>query len=323
MLWKFEEREKSLSFNEPLSGPRFHAVPLSINKSRYDISLFSIDAFIYWLLHYIRKLKEIYNILAINRIWRTRLYEIGIIIKDFCLYFGLTGILSRAIKIIIDARYTGYEFYEELNYAIFYSAIGDSLDRYILRFNEIIESCRIIYALLYIILSLLYLSMQPSAIYRSIVMEWLIEEFLINFPLILSLISRFKLSIESSKGIYSIYLFSLVIILPFLIKIPTFPFYYWLPEVHCEANTSISLFLAGLLLKLSIFGIIKSILCTFYLSLRFLSSILIYIILIGIVIINSSYFRYYDLKKIIALSSILHLNLTFQSMLSLNSEGNN
>ena len=149
----------------------------------------------------------------------------------------------------------------------------DSLDRYILRFNEIIESCRIIYALLYIILSLLYLSMQPSAIYRSIVMEWLIEEFLINFPLILSLISRFKLSIESSKGIYSIYLFSLVIILPFLIKIPTFPFYYWLPEVHCEANTAISLFLAGLLLKLSIFGLIRYILASYYLSLRFLSSI--------------------------------------------------
>ena len=103
-------------------------------------------------------------------------------------------------------------------------------------------------------------------------------------------------------------LFSLLIILPFLIKILTFSFYYWLPEAYCEANTLILLFLAGLLSKLSIFGIIKFILCTFYLSLRFLSSILIYIILIGIVIINSSYFRYYDLKKIIALSLILHLN---------------
>ena len=60
--------------------------------------------------------------------------------------------------------------------------------------------------------------------------------------------------------IFSISLFSLLIILPFLIKIPTFPFYYWLPEVHCEGNTSISLFLAGLLLKLSIFGIIRFIL---------------------------------------------------------------
>ena len=44
-------------------------------------------------------------------------------------------------------------------------------------------------------------------------MELLIEEFLINFPLILSLTLQFKLSIKSSKGIYPIYLFSF----PFLI----------------------------------------------------------------------------------------------------------
>ena len=121
--------------------------------------------------------------------------------------------------------------------------------------------------------------------------------------------------------ISSISLFSLLIIIPFLIKIPVFPFYYWLPEVHCEANTSISLFLAGLLLKLSLFGIIRFILSTFYLSLRFLSSIFIFLILIGILIINCSFFRYYDCKKIIALSSILHLNICFFAMLSLNSCG--
>ena len=39
-----------------------------------------------------------------------------------------------------------------------------------------------------------------------------------------------------------------LIMTPFLVKIPIFPFYYWLPEVHAEANTSISLFLAGMLL---------------------------------------------------------------------------
>jgi len=141
------------------------------------------------------------------------------------------------------------------------------------------------------------------------------------FSFLFSVLGSINFILSLFYLISSISLFSLLLILPFLIKIPTFPFYYWLPEVHCEANTSISLFLAGLLLKLSIFGIIRFILCTFYLSLRFLSSILIYIILIGIIIINSSYFRYYDLKKIIALSSILHLNLTFHSMLSLNSSG--
>jgi len=105
------------------------------------------------LLYYIRKLKEIHSILSINRLWRTRLYEIGIIIKDSCLYSGLTGSLSRSIKIMIDARFTGHEFHEELNYSISYPSIGDCLDRYIPRFNEIIESCRIIYGLFYILLS--------------------------------------------------------------------------------------------------------------------------------------------------------------------------
>ena len=54
---------------------------------------------------------------------------------------------------MIDARFTGHEFHEELNYSISYPSIGDCLDRYIPRFNEIIESCRIIYGLLVILLS--------------------------------------------------------------------------------------------------------------------------------------------------------------------------
>ena len=83
MLYKFEEREKLINYIEILSGTRFHAIFLLINKLRYDISLFWFDSFIFWLLHYIRKLKEIYNILSINRLWIQRLYEIGIIIKDF------------------------------------------------------------------------------------------------------------------------------------------------------------------------------------------------------------------------------------------------
>ena len=89
------------------------------------------------MLYYIRKLKEIHNILSINRLWRTRLYEIGIVIKDSCLYSGLTGLLSRSNKIIIDARFTGYEFYEELNYNNNSSSIMNrKLSKSIMLFNE-------------------------------------------------------------------------------------------------------------------------------------------------------------------------------------------
>jgi len=141
------------------------------------------------------------------------------------------------------------------------------------------------------------------------------------FSFLFSILGSINFILSLFYIISSISLFSLLIILSFLIKILTFPFYYWLPEAYYEANTSILLFLAGLLSKLSLSGIIRFILCTFYLLSRFLSSILIYIILIGIIIINCSYFRYYDTKKIIVLSLILYLNLTFHLMLSLNSSG--
>lgn len=112
-------------------------------------------------------------------------------------------------------------------------------------------------------------------------------------------------------------LFSFILIIMFIIKLPSFPFYYWLPEVHCEGNTSLSIILAGLILKLSLFGIIRFIIIYYLLCIRTSFIINLFVILIGLLIIICSYFRYYDLKKTIALSSILHLNLVLYSLLPL------
>jgi len=150
MLWNFEEREKLINFCEIISGTRFHAAFLLVGRLRYDITYRWIDSFMYWLIHFIRKLKEIHNSLSMNRLWRTRLYEIGIIEKNFCLFFGLSGLISRSVKIWIDARFSGYEFYQFLCFYIFIASNGDCLDRYLLRFNEMIESCRIIYGIIFL-----------------------------------------------------------------------------------------------------------------------------------------------------------------------------
>lgn len=155
MLWTFEEREKLLNFIEGLTGTRFHGSFLLLGRLRYDISYKWFDSLVYWFLHFTRKLKEIHNILTTNNLWRTRLYEIGIIKNDFCYFFGISGLLSRSANIFIDARFHGYEFYLNLDYSIFLASIGDCLDRYILRFNEILESCRIVYGcMIYLILGL-------------------------------------------------------------------------------------------------------------------------------------------------------------------------
>ena len=248
MLWNFEEREKLIYFCEVLSGTRFHAVFLIVGRLRYDISLRWISIFVLWLMHFVRKLKEIHNILSVNRLWRTRLYEIGLVRKNFCLFFGLSGLLSRSVKLWIDGRFSGYEFYSSLDYSIFITSNGDCLDRYLLRYNEMIESCRIIYGILYLTLTIAMLWVlsltsfdcsrynrsnrtinnqpkRPSKVQgkdgntrtrlcssRLFIMELLIAEFLISVPFILSFISELKFSIESSKGIYSIFIFSTPII---------------------------------------------------------------------------------------------------------------
>ena len=206
MLWSFEEREKLINFSEVLSGNRFHAAFLLMGRLRYDISMRLIEYFLYWLMHFTRKLKEIHYILSRNRLWISRLYDIAFIERDFCFYFGITGLLSRSTKIKMDARFLGYECYQSFDYSIFFTFNSDCLDRYLLRFNEMIESCRITYCIIFNLLLILYLNLYYYSLFYISIMEWLISIFLITFPFILSLHISLKFSIESSKGIYSLFL---------------------------------------------------------------------------------------------------------------------
>jgi len=147
MIWLFEEREKLINLIEGLTGTRLHNALLLIGRLRYNISLVWMNSFLYWLAYFITRIKEIHTILGYNRLWRTRLYEIGIIREDSCLFYGITGIIARSTNLRIDARLCGYEFYNRLLYILFLSVSGDCLSRYILRLNEIIEVNKIIYSL--------------------------------------------------------------------------------------------------------------------------------------------------------------------------------
>lgn len=107
----------------------------------------------------------------------------------------------------------------------------------------------------------------------------------------------------------------------FAAKIPMFPFHLWLPEAHVEAPTIGSVILASLLLKLGGYGFIRISLSMLPNASHFFIDLVTALALISIVYASLTTIRQIDLKKIIAYSSIAHMNLLVLGIFSFNVQG--
>lgn len=97
--------------------------------------------------------------------------------------------------------------------------------------------------------------------------------------------------------------------LSFAVKMPVVPFHIWLPEAHCEAPTSGSVILAGILLKLGGFGFLRYSLGLFPDASAFFAPFVFIISILGIVYASLTTIQQIDLKKIIAYSSVGHMGV--------------
>ena len=103
----------------------------------------------------------------------------------------------------------------------------------------------------------------------------------------------------------------------FASKIPMYPFHIWLPEAHVEAPTVGSVLLAGILLKLGVYGFIRCSLMILPEMSLFLSPFVFLVSAIGIIAASFTAIRQTDLKRIIAYSSIAHMNLVTLGIFSM------
>lgn len=93
----------------------------------------------------------------------------------------------------------------------------------------------------------------------------------------------------------------------FLVKIPVWPLHTWLPDAHTEAPTGGSVILAGVLLKLGVYGIARWCLPLFPESAKHVAPVIMALGAIGVVLGSFAAWKQVDVKRCIAYSSVAHL----------------
>ena len=107
----------------------------------------------------------------------------------------------------------------------------------------------------------------------------------------------------------------------FAIKVPIFPFHSWLPDAHVQAPTAGSVILAGVLLKLGTYGLVR-----FNLQMFPAESVQFAPLIAGLAVIGIIYgawvsYAQTDVKKLVAYSSVSHLGFVVLGIFALNAQG--
>jgi NADH-quinone oxidoreductase subunit M len=107
----------------------------------------------------------------------------------------------------------------------------------------------------------------------------------------------------------------------FAIKVPLFPFHTWLPDAHVEAPTPISVILAGVLLKMGTYGMLRISFPIFPDAMRHFAWELALLGVISMVYGALVAMAQTDFKKLIAYSSISHMGIVVLGMAAMNTQG--
>jgi NADH-quinone oxidoreductase subunit M len=109
--------------------------------------------------------------------------------------------------------------------------------------------------------------------------------------------------------------------LAFAIKVPLFPFHTWLPDAHVEAPTAGSVILAGVLLKMGTYGLLRFAFPLFPTAALYFAPWLALLAVIGIIYGALVAMVQPDMKKLVAYSSVSHLGFVVLGLAATNIQG--